>query len=158
LLPLLGFGLEAGADGFFGGVGVFGLGVVVGVEVVLLWLVFDGVVVAVVGVVVVDPFCDGHDSRTLCAGPGRFSEETGAPGGSWNVSTCPLSSVTVTVQSAAEAFGNAATPDTIRTVPADANATLSFRRVNKVALSPPAMPSAATVLPPSRRRTPGPSY
>jgi hypothetical protein len=35
---------------------------------------------------------------------------------------------------------------------------LSFRRVNTVALSPPAVPLAATARTPSRRRTPRPSY
>jgi hypothetical protein len=35
---------------------------------------------------------------------------------------------------------------------------LSFRRLNKVVLSPPAMPSAATVHTPNKRRTPRPSY
>jgi hypothetical protein len=99
----------------------------------------------------------GHDSLTDEAGPGRFSVETGVPGGSWKVKTWPVSRVTVTVQSAA-AVGSAAIPDTTRTVPADARATLSFRRVNKVVLSPPAMPSAATAHTPSARWTLGSSY
>jgi hypothetical protein len=165
---LLDFGFDDEGRGCFPPAGVFGFGVVV-VGVVCPppplppdpdpdpdW---DGVVVVVVGVVVVVPLlCDGQDSCTLFAGPGRFSEDTGAPGGSWKVRTWPVSSVTVTVQSAAEALGSAATADTARTVPADAMATLSFRRVNTVVLSPPAAPLTATARTPSRRRTPGPSY
>jgi hypothetical protein len=158
LFELFGFGFE-GAEGLLPPPGVFGFGVVV----VGVVRPLDGVVeveVVVVGVVFVEPelLCDGQDSLTFWTGPGRLSEDTGAPGGSWKVRTFPVSSVTVTVQSAAEAVGNAATPDTTSAVPADANATLSFRRVNKVALSPPAVPLAATVQTPSNRRTLGPSY
>jgi hypothetical protein len=133
-------------------------------------LPFDGVVLAlgvvpVLGVVVVVGFvvagellCEGQDSLTVFTGPGRFSEDSGAPGASWKVRTCPVSSVTVTVQSAADAVGSAATADTARAMPADAAATLSFRRVNTMALSPPAVPSAATARTPSRRRTERSSY
>ncbi len=71
---LLGFGFGAGG-GLFGVVGVFGV-VVVGVGGV-------GFLVVVVGVVVVGVLLgEGQDSLTFCTGPGRLSEETGAPGGS----------------------------------------------------------------------------
>jgi hypothetical protein len=140
-------------------VGVLRDGVVPDVVVVDVVVVdVDGVVV--IGVVVVGVVMPavGHDSVTFCAGPGRCSDDTGWPGGSWKVSTWPVRSVTVTVQSAAEALGSAAMADTARAVPADASATLSFRCLNTVALSPPEVPSAATIRIPSDRRNDKPSY
>jgi hypothetical protein len=170
LAPGFGFGagfadfLVLGFDDGLLGLGVvFGLVVVFGAVVVgVLGVVRAGVVeevVVVLGVVTVgELFGDGQDSFTFWTGPGRFSEETGAPGGSWKLRTWPLSRVTVTVQSAAEALGSATISDTTRAVPADARATLSFRRINTVALFPPAMPSAATVPAPDERSTGGSSY
>jgi hypothetical protein len=113
-----------------------------------------GVVVVgvVLGVVVEGETGGGHDSLTLLAGPGRLRDDRGAPGASWKVRTCPVSRVTVTVQSAAE-LGSAATADTASTVLADASASLSFRCLNTLALSPPAVPSPAKADTPSKRRT-----
>lgn len=82
----------------------------------------------------------GQDSDMLAAGPGSVSEDSGAPGGSWKVSTVPVSNLTVTVQSepdAAEAVGSAATPSTANKMPSVTSATFSFPRPNTVALSPP---------------------
>ena len=151
------FGFD-GDEGLFGVVGVLGVVLVGGVGVVC-----DGVEVVVgvvvVGVVVVDELDgDGHDSLTFWTGPGRFRDDTGAPGGSWKVRTCPVRRVTVTVQSAADALGSAAIAGTARAVRADAKATLSFRRFNTVALFPPALPSAATVPAPREQGWRGSSY
>jgi hypothetical protein len=179
-------GAGAGAAGFgapgFGGLGFvafFGFGFgggggpcpgVFGLDVVVVGVLpfpppfpppFDcGVVELVVGAGVGAGAlaAGGQDSCTFCTGPGRLSEDTGAPGGSEKVRTCPLTRVTVTVQLAAEALGSAAIADTARTVPADAMATFSFRRLNTVALFPPAMPSAATVRTPRRWQTRESSY
>jgi hypothetical protein len=82
----------------------------------------------------------GHDSDILAAGAGRFSEDSGAPGGSWKYRTWPVSNFTVTVQSvleATEAVGSAATPATANKMPSVTSATFSFPRPNTVAFSPP---------------------
>jgi hypothetical protein len=87
----------------------------------------------------------GHDSDVLATGPGRLSDDSGAPGGSWKYSVCPLARTTVTVQLAAEAAGSATTPHRAKTAPAASTATFSFGRVNTGALSPPALRDAANV-------------
>jgi hypothetical protein len=75
-------------------------GVVLDVEVVLVlvlvvvvlgggWVCVEEVVLVVPvltgagDVEVVEVAGGGHDSETLLAGPGRFSEDSGAPGASW---------------------------------------------------------------------------
>jgi hypothetical protein len=87
----------------------------------------------------------GHDSELLATGAGRFSEDRGVPGASWKYSVCPVTRTTVTVQSAAEADGTAATAATVNTAPTVIAATFSFERFNTVALSPPASRDAAIV-------------
>lgn len=139
-----GLGAAAGGLGRPGGAGLLlgaGLWVVGGVVVVGV-VPGDGLVVFGVVVVGLELLGEGQDSSTLATGPGRLSEVTGAPGGSWNFSTWPLTRVTVTVQSAADALGNEAPANAARTVPtvASASATLSLGRLNTVALSPPAVP------------------
>jgi hypothetical protein len=80
----------------------------------------------------------GHDVETLAMAAGRESGFGDTPGGSWKESCCPVTSVTVTVQSAAEATGSAASPNTVMAVLAAANATTSFRLLNTVGyLLPP---------------------
>jgi hypothetical protein len=127
--------------------------------VVLGGLAVEGVVFGVV-VVELELLGEGQDSSTLATGPGRLSELTEAPCGSWKCSTWPLVRVTVTVQSAADALGSDAPANAARTVPtvASASASLSLGRLNTVALSPPAVPSAAMVHTPSKRRTRSASY
>jgi hypothetical protein len=157
LVELFVFGLVDEED-LLGVVDVFGLVlflVVVVRDGVVLDVVVVCVEVVVTGVVVV---CVGHDSVTFFTGPGRFSEDTGAPGASWKVRTWPVSSVTVTVQLAADALGSAPIVNTASAAHADTRATLSFRLLMTVALSPPAVPSSATVHTPSKRRTVRPSY
>jgi hypothetical protein len=85
----------------------------------------------------------GQDSELLATGPGRFSDESGVPGASWKYSVCPLTRTTLTVQSAAEAEGSAAKPNTAKTALTVIAATFSFGRFNTVALSPPASRDAA---------------
>lgn len=86
----------------------------------------------------------GQDSDVLDTGAGRPSEDSGVPGGSWKYSVCPVVRTTVTVQSAAEAVGSTAKPNTENTAPAVIAATFSFGRFNTGALSPPALRDAAT--------------
>jgi hypothetical protein len=87
----------------------------------------------------------GQDSVALLTGPGRFREDSGAPGASWKYSVWPLTRTTVTVQSAADADGSAATPDVANTTPAVTAATFSFGRLSTSALSPPAIRDTAIV-------------
>jgi hypothetical protein len=123
-------------------------------------VVVDGVVVEVLlglvdvvdGVVVLlDVGVPEHDSLTFWIAPvtGSLIEDSGVFGGTLTVKLCfwPPTRVTVTTHVSAEATGTAAKPSTVRT---DAAATISFRLMDKVALSPPAEPashnlSAATV-------------
>jgi hypothetical protein len=126
-----------------GGGGVVPVGVVRvggGGDVVLVVGLPVPVVVVTMGVEVVPVVADGHDSATVFTGPGRASDETGAPGGSVKYSVWPVISVTVTVQLAADAVGNAAIADVASTVLAVASAIFSFLRINTVAFSPPAGP------------------
>lgn len=103
----------------------------------VLGVVTVGVVTGGVGTVT--GLC-GQVSDMLAAGAGRLRDDSGAPGGSWKVRTWPVSSLTVTVQSApeaAEAEGSAATPSTAIKMPSQTSATFSFARPNTVSLSPP---------------------
>jgi hypothetical protein len=92
----------------------------------------------------------GHDTNSdlvsaFTAG-GSLSEDSGAPGGIWKYSVCPVSSTTVTVHSAAEdADGSAARPQLARTTPAVKAAVFSFGRFSTSALSPPALRDTALV-------------
>lgn len=118
------------------------LGVELVLEVVVEPLGAEGVEddVEVVGAgaleVVVTGVC-GQDSAIDLTPGGRLSEEIGEPGGNWKYSVCPVISVTVTVQPAAEAAGSAATPITAATTARVASPTFSFPRLSTVALSPP---------------------
>lgn len=117
------------------------------VEVEELVLVVAGVVVVVVlvvtdtaGVVAVDGV---HCSLSEATGPGmgRPIAEMGVPGGTltWKVSTWPVTRVTVTVQSSAEAVGIDPMARAMKIDPAMASTASSLRR-----------PITATPLRPSR--------
>ena len=109
-------------------------------------VVLVGVLVVGAGVdVEVDGVC-GQYSDMLRAGAGSVSEERGAPGGSENVRTWPVTSLTVTVQlepEATDAAGSAATPATAHRMPSVTSATFNFARLNTVAISPPDGPCAS---------------
>jgi hypothetical protein len=91
-------------------------------------------VVVVVGVVV---DC-GQDSDTDFTGTVRFSEEIGAPTGSWKTSVWPVRVVTVTVQlEASELAGSRPRPSTVAMTPSAQTASLSFLPVTTVSASPP---------------------
>jgi len=79
-----------------------------------------------------------HDSETLAigAGTGRPSADTGVPGAALTVKErcCPVTVVTVTTHVSADAVGISARACTESTVPTVKSATLSFRRLNTVAL------------------------
>lgn len=107
----------------------------------------DVVVVPVLVVeepVEVEPDDDcGQDSETDLTGDEMFSEEIGAPGGSWKYRVCPVIRTTVTVQLAAEAAGNTATPKTPPITASVASATRSWTRLNTGILSSRGGSSAA---------------
>lgn|SRR5579884_494928 len=96
--------------------------------VVEVWLV------VVVGSGEVDVLLGTQEAETLFTGPmlGGTSAEVGVPGGALTVKVIvvPLSSVTVTVHSSAEAAGIDATPSVSRMDPSAAAAILSFRPLN----------------------------
>jgi hypothetical protein len=75
-----------------------------------------------------------HEAETLFTGPTPAGtiETGGVPGGTFteNVSVCPVSNVTVTLHSSAEAVGNAAIPRTANTDAADPAAILSLRLID----------------------------
>jgi hypothetical protein len=98
--------------------------------------VVDGVVVLlVVGV-------ELHDSVSLWTGPvtGSGIADSGVFGGTSTVKLTfwPPTRVTVTTHVSADATGTSASPSSVSMDAAVANATTSFRLLNKVALSPPA--------------------
>lgn len=64
--------------------------------------------------------------------PGGTRLEAGVPGGAltWKVSVCPVTSVTVTVHSSADAAGMAAMPRATKAEPAEMARTFSFRRID----------------------------
>lgn len=72
-----------------------------------------------------------QEARTFFTGPvpGGMSAEVGVPGGTFTVkvSVCPVSSVTVTVHSSAEADGSNATAIVASTVATVTAAIFSFR-------------------------------
>jgi hypothetical protein len=121
-------------------VGVVVAGVGPGVVVVLVDVV-SGVVAPRVWVVVVD-VADGQDSLALRTGPGRLSEASGAPAGSWKYSVWPLIRMTVTVQLAAEALGMAPIAEHARTAHTEISPILNFPRLSTVVLTPPESSSA----------------
>src|ERR1700761_7026764 len=63
-------------------------------------------------------------------GGGGWAAGSGAPGGSWSWTTCPVTVLTVTVQSAATATGIAAKPITVPKEATAVTAILSFRLLN----------------------------
>jgi hypothetical protein len=93
------------------------------------------VVTATAGVLVV---VGAHCSLSEATGPviGRPIAEIGVPGGTltWNTSTWPLTRVTVTVQSSADAVGMAARAMATKIAPAMASTASSFRRPIMAAL------------------------
>lgn len=101
-------------------------------------VVVGGGVLIVVGVGVETAGGCGQYVDTLLTGAGRL--DGCWPGGSEKVRTCPVISVTVTVQldpEATDAAGSAATPATALKMPSVTSATFSFARPNTVAVSPP---------------------
>jgi len=105
--------------------------VVVGVVVVVLGVLVGGAVT--VGVVT-----GGGQTLEIRVAPAG----SGAPGGSWSWTTCPVMVFTVTVQSAATATGIAAKPITVPKEATAVTAILSFRLLNTLGF----------VLPPSTTR------
>jgi hypothetical protein len=87
-------------------------------------------VVVTVGALVVVEGC-AHDAETLFTGPvpGGTKAEAGVPAGTFtlNVSVWPVSSVTVTVHSSAEAVGIAARPSVASTELTATTAIFSLR-------------------------------
>lgn len=83
---------------------------------------------------VVEVELGAHEAVTLFTGPTPAGtiEAGGVPGGTFtvNVSVCPVSSVTVTLHSSAEAVGKAAIPRTANTDAADPAAILSLRLID----------------------------
>jgi hypothetical protein len=97
--------------------------VVVGVVVVVLGVLVGGAVT--VGVVT-----GGGQTLEIRVAPAG----SGAPGGSWSWTTCPVMVFTVTVQSAAKATGIAAKPITVPKEATAVTAILSFRLLNTLGL------------------------
>jgi hypothetical protein len=77
-----------------------------------------------------------QEAETLLTGPTPAGtiEAAGVPGGTFTLklSVCPVSSVTVTVHSSAEAVGIAAIPRTANTEAAAIATVFSFRRTDKL--------------------------
>ncbi len=89
----------------------------------------DGVELAVVEVVELEAAAQAIDSVATTPLTGRFSDETGVPGGTstLNVSVTPPTSVTVTVQASADATGTRAVARTASTAAAAATIARSLR-------------------------------
>jgi len=97
-----------------------------------------GVLVVGTGTVGVGVVTGGGQTLEISVAPAG----SGAPGGNWSWTTCPVTVFTVTVQSAAEATGIAAKPITVPNEATAVTAILSFRLLNTLGF----------VLPPSTTR------
>jgi hypothetical protein len=106
-------------------------GVDVGCFVVVVPVFVVEVEVVPVDVLVV---CCGHDSDTTTAPAGNDNEDTDTPCGTCNDNNVPPNNFTVTVQSAAEAVGSAAMPNTASAAAAATPPTASFRLLSTLAL------------------------
>src|SRR6201996_1359622 len=102
------------------------VGVVCEPVVVVVVVVLGGLGVLVVGTDTVGVVTGGGQTRGIRVEPAG----SGAPGGSWSWTTCPVTVLTVTVQSAATATGIAAKPITVPKEATAVTAILSFRLLN----------------------------